>query len=137
MLRYKFSGLHGSCRAHYRFFVAVLPEGQHATHDGTETTSAIWLKPSDALDQMHAGQIKLAPPTVRTLDWLPAFDTAASAIADASSRKPPLVRPRIVTGEAGWFLALPGDPDHPENDTVLPGSTRMVLKGSAWVDVNP
>ncbi|MDH3199532.1 MAG: hypothetical protein OEM15_01435 [Myxococcales bacterium] len=117
-----------------RFFVAVLPEGQRATHDGTETTSAIWLKPSDALEGMHAGRIKLAPPTVRTLEWLAAFDTAASAIADASSRKPPLVRPRIVSGEAGWFLALPGDPDHPEDDPVLPGSTRMVFEGGAWVD---
>jgi len=117
-----------------RFFVAVLPEGQHATHDGTETTSAIWLKPSDALDRMHDSQIKLAPPTVRTLDWLAAFDTAASAIADASSRKPPLVRPRIVSGGTCWFLALPGDPKHPETDAVLPGSTRMVLEGGAWVD---
>jgi len=117
-----------------RFFIAVLPEGQHATHDGTETTSAIWLKPADAIDGTRNGQIKLAPPTVRTLDWLAAFDTAASAIADAASRKPPLVRPRIVTGEVGWFLALPGDPEHPENDPVLPGSTRMVLEGGAWVD---
>ena len=117
-----------------RFFIAVLPEGQHATHDGTETTSAIWLKPADAIDGTHTGQIKLAPPTVRTLDWLASFDTAASVIADAASRKPPLVRPRIVSGEAGWFLALPGDPEHPENDPVLPGSTRMVLEGGAWVD---
>lgn len=117
-----------------RFFIAVLPEGQHATHDGTETTSAVWLKPSDAIDEMHASRIKLAPPTVRTLDWLSAFDTAASVIADASSRSPPLVRPRIVTSETGWFLALPGDPEHPENDAVLPGSTRMVFEGGAWVD---
>jgi 8-oxo-dGTP pyrophosphatase MutT (NUDIX family) len=117
-----------------RFFVAVLPEGQRATHDGTETTSAIWLKPSEALEGMHAGRIKLAPPTVRTLEWLAAFETAASAIADASSRKPPLVRPRIVAGESGWFLALPGDPKHPEDNAVLPGSTRMVLEGGAWVD---
>jgi 8-oxo-dGTP pyrophosphatase MutT (NUDIX family) len=117
-----------------RFFIAVLPEGQHATHDGTETTSATWLKPADAIDGTRTGQIKLAPPTVRTLDWLAAFDTAAAAIADAASRKPPLVRPRIVTGEAGWFLALPGDPEHPENDPVLPGSTRMVLEDGVWVD---
>ncbi len=117
-----------------RFFVAVLPEGQRATHDGTETTSAIWLKPSEALEGMHAGRIKLAPPTVRTLEWLAAFGTAASAIADACSRKPPLVRPRIVSGEGGWFLALPGDPEHPEDDAVLPGSTRMVFEGGAWLD---
>jgi 8-oxo-dGTP pyrophosphatase MutT (NUDIX family) len=71
-----------------------------ASHDGTETTSAIWLRPAGAIEDMHAGRIKLAPPTVRTLQWLAEFDDAASVIADALSRKPPFVRPRLVTGEA-------------------------------------
>jgi hypothetical protein len=44
------------------------------------------------------------------------------------------VRPRLVTGDAGWFLALPGDPAHPEDDPVLPGATRMVFEGGAWID---
>jgi 8-oxo-dGTP pyrophosphatase MutT (NUDIX family) len=117
-----------------RFYIAVLPEGQSASHDGTETTSAIWLRPAGAIEDMHAGRIKLAPPTVRTLQWLAEFDDAASVIADALSRKPPLIRPRLVTGEAGWFLALPGDPEHPENDAVLPGATRMVFDNGAWRD---
>lgn len=117
-----------------RFYIAVLPEGQHASHDGTETTSATWLSPAGAIEDMHAGRIKLAPPTVRTLQWLAKFDNAASVIADALSRKPPLVRPRLVTGDAGWFLALPGDPEHPESDAVLPGATRMVFDNGAWRD---
>lgn len=117
-----------------RFFISVLPEGQSATHDGTETTSAVWVTPSDAIDGMRTGKLKLAPPTVRTLAWLADFETAAAVIAEASSRKPPLVRPRIVTGASGWFLALPGDPEHPENEVVIPGSTRMILEGGAWVD---
>jgi 8-oxo-dGTP pyrophosphatase MutT (NUDIX family) len=117
-----------------RFYISVLPEGQSASHDGTETTSAIWLRPAGAIEDMHAGRIKLAPPTVRTLQWLAEFDDAASVIADALSRKPPLIRPRLVTGEAGWFLALPGDPEHPENDAVLPGATRMVFDNGAWRD---
>lgn len=117
-----------------RFYIAVLPEGQSASHDGTETTSAIWLRPASAIDEMLAGRIKLAPPTVRTLQWLAGFEDARSVIADAVSRKPPLVRPRIVTGEAGWFLALPGDSEHPETEPVLPGSTRMVFDDGAWRD---
>ena len=83
---------------------------------------------------MCRGKIKLAPPTVRTLQWLASFDDAAAVITDALSRKPPLVRPRIVTGDGGWFLALPGDPDHPEDEPVLPGSTRMLFDGTAWRD---
>ncbi|KPK16866.1 MAG: hypothetical protein AMJ62_03725 [Myxococcales bacterium SG8_38] len=123
-----------SSRFDTRFFVAVLPEGQHATHDGSETTSADWLRPEDAIEQMRAGRIKLAPPTVRTLQWLAGFDDAASVIADALSRKPPLVRPQLVTGPQGWFLALPGDPEHPEDEAVLPGATRMIFDDGAWRD---
>jgi 8-oxo-dGTP pyrophosphatase MutT (NUDIX family) len=117
-----------------RFYIAVLPEGQRASHDGSETTSAAWLRPAEAIDAMISGRIKLAPPTVRTLRWLSDFDEAESAIEDALCRKPPLVRPRIVAGDRGWFLALPGDREHPEDQPVLPGATRMVLQGSAWVD---
>ena len=117
-----------------RFYIAVLPEDQSASHDGTETTSATWLRPAGAIDDMHAGRIKLAPPTVRTLQWLAQFDDAKSVIVDSLSRKPPLVRPRLVTGEDGWFLALPGDPEHPESEPVLPGATRMVFDDGAWRD---
>jgi len=117
-----------------RFYVAVLPERQTASHDGTETTSAAWLRPAGAIDEMLAGRIKLAPPTVRTLQWLANFDDAESVIADALSRKPPVIRPRLVTDDEGWFLALPGDPAHPEADPVLPGATRMVFDNGAWRD---
>ncbi|MGB5811712.1 MAG: hypothetical protein WBG86_14340 [Polyangiales bacterium] len=117
-----------------RFFISMLPDGQVASHDGTETTSAVWLRPAAVIDGMHAGQIKLAPPTVRTLEWLASFDDGRSAVGAAASRTPPLVRPRIVSDDSGWFLALPGDPAHPEDEPVLPGATRMVMKGAAWVD---
>ena len=119
-----------------RFYIAVVPAEQVASHDGSETTSAVWLRPEGALGDMLAGRIKLAPPTVRTLRWLAEFSDAGSVIDDALSRKPPLVRPRLVTGNDGWFLALPGDPEHPEDDPVLPGATRMVLDNGAWVDAD-
>lgn len=117
-----------------RFYIAVLPEGQEASHDGTETTSAVWLRPACAMDDMEAGRIKLAPPTVRTLQWLAGFEDVKSVVDDALSRKPPLVRPRIVSSGAGWFLALPGDPEHPEDEQAIPGATRMVFDDGVWRD---
>ena len=117
-----------------RFYVATAPEDQHATHDGSETTSALWLRPAQGLDDMIAGKIKLAPPTVRTLRWLAEFESVDAVVKNALSRKPPLVRPQLVSRDGGWFLALPGDPAHPESERALPGATRMVLEGAAWVD---
>jgi len=117
-----------------RFYIAAVPPNQSASHDGSETTSAKWLRPADAIDEMVAGRIKLAPPTVRTLQWLARFDRVANAIDDAVSRKPPLVRPVLVSSNEGWFIALPGDPEHPESKPVLSGATRMVLDGTAWRD---
>ena len=104
-----------------RFYIAVVPEDQTASHDGTETTSATWLRPAGAIEDMIAGRIKLAPPTVRTLDWLSQFDDAKSVIADALSRKPPLVRPRLVTGKDGWFLAPAGGPGTPRERRSIAG----------------
>lgn len=117
-----------------RFYIAVLPEGQEASHDGTETTSAIWLRPDGAIADMEAGRIKLAPPTVRTLQWLAGFEDVKSVIDDALSRTPPLVRPRVVSNDSGWFLAFPGDPDHPEDQQAIPGATRMVIDDGVWRD---
>ena len=118
-----------------RFFLAVLPEGQQATHDGNETTSAQWLSPQDAIQNMTTGGIKLAPPTLRTLQWLTGFEVADEAIADAASRPPPLVDPHVVTfGKDGWFLALPGDEAHPRDDRALDGATRLTFVDGHWVD---
>jgi 8-oxo-dGTP pyrophosphatase MutT (NUDIX family) len=117
-----------------RFYIARMPEDQEASHDGSETTSAVWLRPSEALDGMLSGRLKLAPPTVRTLRWLAEFEDSGAVMQDARSRTPPLVRPRIVTGEGTWFLALPGDAEHPENEPVLPGATRMIFDRGAWRD---
>lgn len=119
-----------------RFFLAALPEGQQASHDGTETTAATWLRPEQALREMEEGRIMLAPPTVRTLQWLAGFASSSATIGASAKRTPPLVRPTVVSDRDGWFLALPGDPAHAESEPVLPGSTRMVLEDGAWRDVS-
>ena len=67
-----------------RFFVAALPEGQQAVHDGVELTHSVWLTPVEALAKMRAGELRLAPPTLAELQRLSQFDNVAAALAWAS-----------------------------------------------------
>jgi 8-oxo-dGTP pyrophosphatase MutT (NUDIX family) len=120
-----------------RFFLARAPAAQRAAHDRVEVTAGEWLRPHEALARGARGEIQLAPPTLRTLECLAAFASVDEAIADAASRRPPLVRPVFVDLGATWALALPGDPAHPERDRVLPGPTRFMLVDGVFRSVDP
>jgi 8-oxo-dGTP pyrophosphatase MutT (NUDIX family) len=53
-----------------RFFLAHLPEGQVPEPDQTEIAEAIWISPEEALAAYNNKQIKLAPPTIITLETI-------------------------------------------------------------------
>ena len=119
-----------------RFFLAAVPEGQEASYDGKETTSARWLSPDAALSAMLNGDIKLAPPTLCTLQWLSGFNTIDTAFASAAARPPPLVNPHVVSLESGWMLTLPGDQEHPTSKRALDGDgpTRLKYVDGKWFE---
>ena len=48
-----------------RFFIAAVPQGQVAAHDGSELVEQLWLRPADALARSH--ELKLLTPTQKTL----------------------------------------------------------------------
>jgi 8-oxo-dGTP pyrophosphatase MutT (NUDIX family) len=64
-----------------RFFVAVLPEGQHADGATTEAESAGWQRPEDALADAEEGRSMLLPPTWHTLTELAKFSSVADVLA--------------------------------------------------------
>ncbi|MCA9580540.1 MAG: NUDIX hydrolase [Myxococcales bacterium] len=120
-----------------RFFLAKVQPEVEATHDDRETTGQGWFSPSAALEAADAGTIGLAPPTHRSLEMLSAARSLSDALDSARRKKPPLVRP--VFGQDGEvpFLALPGDPAHPEGQAVIPGPTRFVLERGRWWSRHP
>ncbi|WP_336365534.1 MBL fold metallo-hydrolase [Marinobacter sp. C2H3] len=75
-----------------RFFVAVAPEGQPASHDGVETIAHAWLSPARALEDHRQGHRLLGLPTLRTLRVLSEFDTTAALMRYAHAN-PPEPRP--------------------------------------------
>ncbi len=69
-----------------RFFVAALPAGQRAAHDGLELTDSVWLTPGQALERMGAGELNLAQPTLMELQRLGRFSDVAAALRWAGQR---------------------------------------------------
>lgn len=116
-----------------RFYLAEMPEGQHAAHDGVEATAAAWMRPVDAVAQAYAGTLRLPPPTWITLDALSAHDSLASLRTWAASRTVPRVEPRVLTVQGRAVTVLPGDPEWPvPPDAERPRHTRFRLTDDGW-----
>ncbi len=96
-----------------RFFVTAAPEGQTPAHDAGETISDAWVRPKDALDRHRAGEMELLLPTIRNLQAIGRFETAAGLLDAASAPgEIPTVVPKVVTVDGGLRVLLPGDPGY-------------------------
>lgn len=118
-----------------RFFVTTLPAGQAGKHDDRETTSSVWATPERILDAFLAGDLFLAPPTVRALEILgeAANTDAALELCDRQSLLP--ICPELVSVKPPT-LALPGDPDHSVADLRVSGPTRFVMRDGKFISEN-
>ena len=102
-----------------RFFLAALPPGQQAVHDGKELTDSRWLTARQALDEQQQGRLKLPHPTIRSLEQLVVHDSIgamhkwADRLASEGVPRFTSVR-REVDGSTVWLD--PWDPDYPGDD---------------------
>jgi 8-oxo-dGTP pyrophosphatase MutT (NUDIX family) len=110
------------------FYLARAPHDQDAEHDRMETIDALWISPTRALEVAARGEIRLAPPTARTLESLRNATSVETAHAIARSRPLPVVLPIIRPIGDELVLLYPGDPDHPMKTPALDGPTRRVLR---------
>ena len=108
-----------------RFFVAVVPGGQVASHDNFETTESIWLSPRHALQQYWDRQIELAPPQIMSLAHLSRHAGVESVLAEARGRRPPVIQPEPFDHEGSRVICYPGDARHSVREQALPGPTRL------------
>lgn len=108
-----------------RFFVAALPDGQRAQHDGHEAVECLWLAPRAALQAYWDGAMALAPPQIMSLAHLAQHASVASVFGEARSRTPPLVQPESFEEGGTRVLCYPGDERHSVRTRALPGPTRL------------
>ena len=95
------------------FFVAELPAGQRASHDGVEAVGLEWVRAGDALDRWRSGELRMLPPTVCMLQQLARYATAAEVLDAAASAPAPGAVARTTGSEFGdYAVMLPGDPGY-------------------------
>ena len=99
-----------------RFFLAALPEGQAAAHDGRELTDSRWATAAEALAAQEAGELVLPPPTRATLADLAGCGTLEALFGWVSRRREagvPRILPVIVSSGGRESILMPGHPDYP------------------------
>ena len=89
-----------------RFLVAALPEGQEVDAHATETDSAHWVVPAEALAAHWAGGLAMLPPTVAVLDDLAGQRSVGDALSFARAREvvPLMPRAQMSGDELRWVL---------------------------------
>ncbi len=93
-----------------RFFVALAPEGQLATHDAGETVADQWVRPKDALEARRRGELDMILPTVSNLEAIADFSTSTQVLDYARSlTNIPCIEPRIVMNNGVVSILMPGD----------------------------
>jgi len=101
-----------STRFDARFFLALAPAHTPPRPDGVETVDAAWFEPARALDAEERGELALSFPTINQLRWLSAFRTSEQALAHYRTSTIEAVMPKVVEGEGGHSILLPGDPGY-------------------------
>jgi 8-oxo-dGTP pyrophosphatase MutT (NUDIX family) len=102
-----------------RFFVARAPHEQEPLHDDNETIDSLWVRPADALDRHHAGELFMIFPTIKNLEFLVPFATCDEALAAASAiGRPPMILPRVVRRGESIAVLVPGDAGYDDPDAV-------------------
>jgi 8-oxo-dGTP pyrophosphatase MutT (NUDIX family) len=111
-----------------RFFVAALPDGQTAIHDGSEATDSNWITPRQALQDYLDHKITLAPPQIMTLVALCTHATTASCIDQANRTPTYCIQPQVLksSGNHKRILLYPGDREHSDSNKLMPGPTRLL-----------
>jgi 8-oxo-dGTP pyrophosphatase MutT (NUDIX family) len=91
------------------FFLAPLPAGAQPRVDGAECVDLGWFTPQAALAAHREGRLLLVFPTIKHLEQLSSFDSAAALLRHASDKEVLPVEPRVVLSGEHARILLPGD----------------------------
>jgi 8-oxo-dGTP pyrophosphatase MutT (NUDIX family) len=94
------------------FYLAPAPAGAEPRPDGAETVDLGWFTPQGAIDAYAREEIQLVFPTLKTLEQLAPFESAAAILAWARGREVVAIEPQVVVEGEVARLVLPGEPGY-------------------------
>lgn len=96
------------------FFLAPAPQGVEPQVDGAECVAFGWFTPAEALAAHRAGELLMVFPTIKHLEQLSGFASAAELLEFAHGREVVAVQPRVVMSGEQARILLPGEPGYDE-----------------------
>jgi 8-oxo-dGTP pyrophosphatase MutT (NUDIX family) len=96
------------------FFVVRAPQDAQPHVDGEECVDLRWTTPRAALDAYAVGELALVFPTLKLLESLAPFATAAGLLDHAAGLDIEPILPRVVQGAGPPRVLLPGEPGYDE-----------------------
>ena len=115
-----------------RFFIAVMPVGAVAVHDGQEADASVWCTPKVALERYRDGEIMLAPPQIMTLVGLLPHTSTSNLSTHLRKLTPRLIEPFPIQIDGERGMAYPGDHRHPIQERAMPGPSFLVYRNERF-----
>lgn len=101
--------------------------------DGSEIHDSRWVNVAAAVEEHHAGQLGVLPPTYVTLCHVAQYRTVAELLAREQVRPPGEVLPRFCHGDGTVFVMFRGDAGYDSGDGSIPGARhRATLEDGRW-----
>jgi len=94
------------------FLLALAPDDAAPRPDGGETVAVGWYAPQAALDAHRRGDLELVFPTIKTLEQLSRFGSAAELLDWAAGRVVEPIEPRVIVEGEVARIVLPGEPGY-------------------------
>jgi 8-oxo-dGTP pyrophosphatase MutT (NUDIX family) len=102
-----------------RFFLAEMPSGQNAQHDGNEVTASCWMSAAALLSVGEDRGMQMPFPTISNLRKFSEFRSVAELLrwaGDQAIAGVTRIRPVIVRENGKTRFIIPGDADYPVDE---------------------
>jgi 8-oxo-dGTP pyrophosphatase MutT (NUDIX family) len=113
------------------FFLGPIGPEHEVRVDGGEIRDHRWLAPREALDAHGRGEIRLAPPTFVTVNWLAPHASTGEALRSLGGESVPTFRPRICPRPDGVCILYGGDAGYEEGAVERAGARHRLWMGPA------